>query len=154
VQSDGLLGLVHRFRAGTQDADMRFSFLPPLSQATAALGAILAETLGGSWSGEPREALVSFGVARPLRPMRFARPLLFGDYAVTDLNVRTSDWRGDHALPTDESDGDPGEMVVTGARRGMRPLYRMTLGRDRLSNCSSLTYSKPRQQLILACAPA
>mgnify|MGYP000894234712 CR=1 FL=1 len=153
VESENMLGLVHRFRVRTQDAIMRFSFLPPDSQVTAALGAILAEAQGGDWNGEAREAPILFGVVRPLRPMRFARPLMVGGYGVAEINVRTSDWRGDHALPADEDEGDPSEMVVTGQRRGMRPLYRMTLGRDRLAACSSLLYSRPRQQLVLTCSP-
>lgn len=142
-------GLFHPLTLGGQTIMLQFSTFQPLSLATASAGAHLAATLGGEWDGEDREAVIEFGVSRPIRPMRLATPLALDGFALTRLFVRTRDHRGGYQLPADPSD-DPDEIVVTGSRQRAR--LALTIGLDRLSLCSSLEYHRPTRRLTLHCA--
>jgi hypothetical protein len=145
-------GLFMPITNGGQTIQVQFSTLQPLTLATASTGALLAASLDGSWSGEPRDALIEFGVSRPVRPMRLARPLAFADFALDGLNVRTGDHRGAYELPSDAS-ADPDEIVVTGNLSRQRARLTMTIGLDRLDRCSSLIYERPTRTLTMRCLP-
>jgi hypothetical protein len=64
--------------------------------------------------------------------------------------VRTGDNRGDLSLPPDP-DADPGEILAAGASR-QRAYYALTIGMDRLSQCSSLVWDNRGRMLTLNCA--
>jgi len=83
--------------------------------------------------------------------MAFSRPLLVGNLAIDRALVRTSDFRGNRALPTDP-DADPSEVVVTGQGRRTRALFTAILGADILSRCSSLTYVGVARTLTMRCS--
>ena len=128
-----------------------FSLFRPRSIATAAAGAVIATENGGTWSGETSEEMISFGIARPVRPMHLERPLLLGGIALPDLVVRTADHRGNFALPSDQ-EADSGEVVVTGQTRSrQRASLSLTIGLDRLGSCTSATYRKAGRLLRLRC---
>lgn len=145
-------GLAVPVAVGAQTVGVQFSTLQPASLATASAGAHLAAELGGAWDGDDREARIEFGVSRPVRPMRFARPLALGGFGVDRMLVRTRDHRGAFQLPSDGSE-DPDEIVVTGNVARQRARLFLTVGLDRLSACSSLTYERATKRLILRCAP-
>jgi hypothetical protein len=143
-------GLVHRYAVGQDVIGVDFSPVRPTSIATAAAGALLAAQHGGSWSGEIDQQVISFGIERPVRAMSLERPLMLHGLDVRRFLVRTSDHRGAHTLPSDAPE-DAGEIVVTGRSR-QQPSTALTIGLDRLSSCSSLTYRKATRLLILRCA--
>lgn len=146
-------GLYHRYAPGGEPVAVQVSVHRPVSVATAAAGAVLARAHGGSWDGADERRTVSFGIARPVRPMALAAPLLIEDLAVERFLVRTRDHRGGFDLPSD-GPPDPEEIVVTGAVRGQPPRLTLVLGRDQLAGCSSLTYRRAERRLVARCAPA
>jgi hypothetical protein len=145
-------GLYFPLVLGERTLAVEFSLLQPFSLATASSGAHLAATLGGAWTGEARDGLIKFGVTRPLRPMRLERPLELGSFRLSNLLVRTADHRGNFQLPPDAAQ-DPDEIVVTANVQRQRARLFMTVGRDRLSACSSLSYASATKTLTLRCLP-
>lgn len=129
---------------------VEFSLIQPRSIATASAGALLAEHYGGGWAGEPSDTLIKFGVSRPARPLHFERPLAVGGVSLPGLLVRTGDHRGGFQLPSDST--DPDEIVVTAESRQRARLF-MAVGRDRLSSCSRLVYTRATRTLAMTCLP-
>jgi hypothetical protein len=155
VRQGGLMGLVYRHRLGDRDVDVQFRPIQPITQASAAVGALLGQLHNGTWSAAPREELITMGVSRPVRPMRLATPLSLNGFMVHELLIRI-DYRGNYVLPADPpavvEAGDPNEVVVVGRSRGRgRAAFRLTFGADQLSGCSSITYSKTSELLTLVC---
>ena len=145
-------GLSYPLTLGEQVVRVQFSLVKPDSMATAAAGALLASTYGGGWTGEARDQLIEFGVVRPVRPLVLQRPAELNGFGFSSFLVRTSDNRGNLDLPP-EPDADPSEIVVTGSNgRRSRAVYSLTLGRDRLSACSSLVWDNRSRQLTLRCS--
>lgn len=153
VEEVSTLGLIFHHRIGERAIMTRFSPLLRTSQASAAAAALLAQTHGGTWDGEPTEEPVMFGIARPVRPMRFAAPVSLNGFATERLHVRTADFRGREVLPP-ESEQDANEIVVTATTGRSRAEYRLTFGQDRLSACSSISYNRRVKQLTLSCRAA
>ncbi len=116
--------------------------------ATAGAGAALAAGLGGQFSGAADKAEVAFGIDRPVRTMRLARPLQIGPLSFGSLDVRIGD-NGSIAGISD-ADADPEEIVVT-ARGGNRR-DTLIVGRDELARCSSIVFDKPAKQIRLTCS--
>jgi hypothetical protein len=145
------LGLTATLNAGDRPVAVQFALFAPDSLATAAAGALLAAAHDGAWTGAVRRQAIRFGVERPARPMRLARPAALAGFRFDRLVVRTSDNRGDLALPADP-DADPGEILVTGASR-QRAYYALTIGMDRLAQCSSLVWDNRGGTLTLNCLP-
>lgn len=137
-------------RLGDEEIAVRFSPEAARSFASASAGAILADHHGGTWAGEPFPHLIGLGVSRPVRPLKFARPLSLGGLPIRDMLVRTTDYRGQYALPTDAPQ-DPSEIVVTGKAQKSRPVLLAAIGMDHLSSCSSISYSQSTRRLSLVC---
>lgn len=57
-------GLYYAFRLGEDMMRVQFSLIKPISLATAAAGARLADLFEGHWIGEPQEQMIEFGVSR------------------------------------------------------------------------------------------
>lgn len=145
-------GIIYPLQLGDRRIAVEFSLLQPHSFTTASAGAHFASFHGGEWAGEARPGLVKFGIERPMRPMRFTRPLDIGGLALAELLVRTGDHRGNFQLPPDAQQ-DPDEIVVTGNVARTRARLFLTVGRDRLDRCSSLTYARATKILTLRCLP-
>lgn len=145
-------GLYHRYTPGGEPVAVHISVHRPASVATAAAGAVIARNHDGSWAGDDERRPVSFGIARPVRPMALGAPLLIEDLPVERFLVRTLDHRGDFDLPSD-GPPDPEEIVVTAALRGQPPRLNLVVGRDQLARCSSLTYQRAGQRLVARCRP-
>lgn len=115
--------------------------------ATAGAGAALAEGLGGQFYGGADRAEVAFGIQRPVRAMRLARPLSVGPLTIEQLFVRTGDNGSVAGIP--DADADPEEIVVT-ARGGNRRDV-LIIGRDQLDQCSSIVFDKKAKAIRLSC---
>jgi hypothetical protein len=107
---------------------------------------------GGTWAGDAREEPLDFGVVRPVRPLTLARGLPITGLGLGKLLVRTQDHRGSAQLPA-ENGPDPDEIVVTANSR-QKPRYILTLGRDWLASCSSMTWDNRLRVLALSCRAA
>lgn len=147
-------GLFHPYPVGEESVKFQFSVLRPYSMATAAAGSVLSVLHGGRWTGDAREQLIRYGVTRPVRPFSLERPVSLSGFEIDDFLVRTSDNRGRYQLAADGV-ADPEELVVTARRASrQRPSFVVTLGRDRLSACSSITYDNLPRRIILRCRPS
>jgi hypothetical protein len=146
-------GLRHKVEVGGETVWVSFSPPAPRSIATAATGAHLATTNDGHWTGEPERIKVELGIGRPGRPMEIRKPLDMNGLANSGFLVRTADYRGKFQLPTDppDPDVDPDEVVVTAQKNSGAARLWLTLGKDTLGGCSSITYDKRRNMLTLYC---
>lgn len=143
------------FAALTVDGEpMRVRFDPRRpTTATAGAGVALARAQGGALEGSPTTTDIAWGVRRPVRTLRLERPLIVGPIRLDDLLVRVSDYGGtssiaDAAAPPP----DPDEVVVTAKGKRDRSRDVLTIGRDQLDRCSSLTFDKRARQVRLSCA--
>jgi hypothetical protein len=142
-------GLTHRLPLGGQQLIVQLTPHKPDSIATAAGGSLIAQHHGGAWAGEARSQSISFGVLRPVRPLALGRALPIAALDLTRLLVRTHDNRGNAQLPA-EGGADPDEIVVTANSR-QKPRYVLSLGRDWLAPCSSMTWDNRTRLLALSC---
>lgn len=147
---DGLWSVTSEHMIGGKKVAVHFLLLAPQSLFTASAGALVADQQGGTWAGAAVAYPLALGVTRPARPMTFARPLMLNGLAVGGALVRTSDFVGHYALPSDP-DADPGEIVVTGKGGGSHARLDIILGRDNLAACSSITYESRTRLLTLQC---
>lgn len=143
-------GLFHDLTIGGQAITFRISTIRTDSIATAAAGALLAAHHGGAWAGEPGEQMIKYGVMRPVRPMSFTRAPSIAGVPMQRVTIRTSDNRGNAALPADAG-ADPDEIVVTGSNGRQRPRYHVSLGLDWLASCSSLSWDNRARRMTLSC---
>lgn len=133
-------------------APMRIRFDPhhPRTLATAGAGVRLAAALDGRIGGETESLEIAFGIRRPVRTLRLARPLAIGPLTIATLGVRTSDFG--NASSIREEGGDPDEIIVTAGRRRNLRRDRISLGADSLARCSSILFDKRARQIRLTCA--
>jgi hypothetical protein len=130
----------------------RLSFSRPRTTAPAAAVAVIARHHGGTLGTERGVEEIGFGVMRPVRPFRLARPLPVGALSVPAMMARTADFRGDHKLALPRPEGEDGEIVVAGQTPSQDSLYRITLGLDVLGRCSAASYSRASRTIRLRCA--
>ncbi|MGJ3648496.1 hypothetical protein ACLB0R_08490 [Sphingomonas sp. GlSt437] len=136
---------------GLADRKLHVLFDPHRARsiATAGAGQALASALGGQLSGDRGRTQVAFGIERPVRSMRLARPLVVGPLRLNEITVRISD-NGTTAGIAD-ADADPEEIVVTAKGGGDRRDF-IILGADVLSRCSSIVFDKPQRAIRLTCS--
>jgi hypothetical protein len=152
---EGTADAAYIHKVGGKEIEVRFLLDTPRSMLSAAAGALLAEHHGGAWSGEAFDQPIALGVSRPVRPMRFSRPIVLGGLPVDQMLVRTSDYRGKYVLPSSTIDAseDASQIVVTGKRAKSRAALNAIIGNDYLSRCSSITYSRNKRLLTMRCKP-
>ena len=143
-------GLRYKARVGEETVWVNFAPHRPLSVATAAAGAHLADMREGRWNGEPELVRIELGIDRPGRPMALRKPFDIGGLTSDSFMVRTADYRGRFQLPPDE-EPDPDEIVVRGKTKSGDARLMLTLGQDVLGDCSSITHDKKRKMLTLRC---
>ncbi|MEL7728539.1 hypothetical protein AAG612_03275 [Citromicrobium bathyomarinum] len=136
-----------------QNIDVRFLLSGPRSMATTATGAYLAETYGGSWDGPRRAHPILYGVERPVRPMRFARPVSFGGILFQNPLVRMRDYQGEDLLPQD-APSEETTITVQGVGERTSAEHFVYVAYDILGQCSSITYVRATRNLTLVCPPA
>lgn len=138
-----------RVTLGGRDIAVLFDPQHARTLATAGAGSAIAAALGGQLSGEQGQAEVAFGINRPIRTLRLARPLAIGPLGFEAIAVRIGD-AGSVAGIAD-ADADPDEVVVTAKGEGRRRDV-VIVGRDALARCSSVVFDKPARLIRLTCA--
>lgn len=156
IVRETLISTVVRFRIGRREVRLGFAPERPVSIATAAAGALLAETHGGTLAEavERHPVRLATGVLRPVRAMQLSRPLSIGGLTLSSLLVRTRDFGGDTHLPgLDAAEGEaaPDEVVVTARAERSPALYYIMLGADALSPCSTIIFDNVRNRVELSC---
>lgn len=147
-------------RAFYLGADVRRRRALPL--ATASTAADLAAVLGGRLEGPVWQEEIAMGFRRPVRRMRFDRPLEVGPFRLAEVAVRVRDsdaadglsrlGRGQQALR--EVGEDPAEILVRGRNAGRQSVVRaLVLSRTQLEafGCTRLIIDKRQRLFILAC---
>lgn len=143
----GLFGLIS---VEGSPVRVRFDLRAPTT-ATASVGMMLSRAHDGTVEGGASLSEVSFGVRRPVRTLRLARPLVVGPLSVGRLLVRVADHGDASTIGERRGPRDPDEVVVTGRRKRDRSRDHIVLGRDQLDRCSSITFDKPARQVRLSC---
>lgn len=125
----------------------------PISVASVAAAALLAQAGGGRISGPVHRTPIAYGVARPVRTLVLDRPVMIAGAPLASLDVRVFDWTGTAQLPPDaDASADTG-AVVTGSRGRQRGWPILKLGRDALAGCASISW-QPQGKLISLTCPA
>jgi len=129
----------------------------PHNLVTAPTATFLATHLDGGFTHEPESAVaMRFGVTRPVRMMRLARPLEIGNLEVSRFAVRYQDY-GSTERVGEVAEGDPrfdkGRIVVSRRKGEGRPDMLTRIGAEQLSACSRLTYDLAASVIELACTP-
>lgn len=137
-----------KITVGGRDVTVLFDPQHQRTLATAGAGSAIAAALGGQLAGEQSQAEVAFGIMRPIRTLRLARPLAIGPLAFDAIAVRIGD-AGSVAGIAD-ADADPDEVVVT-AKSESRRRDVVIVGRDALARCSSIVFDKPAKAIRLTC---
>jgi hypothetical protein len=116
---------------------------------TAPTGNLLAQTFSGTVTSERKETKIQYDIVRPVRRIVLARPLEISGLKISDVMVRVSDF-GDASQIPEGQEVDENEIVVTGKSK-KKAIHRLTLGRQFLSACSSLTYDFKAKLIRLSC---
>jgi hypothetical protein len=125
----------------------------PRSIANAGAGKRLAALFGGTLSGQATPAIITFGIARPVRTLTLDRPFPIGHLQLSALAMRVADGGSIRDIPeADAPKGDPDEVVVVAKGKHDPKRDRLMLGADALSGCSSILFDKPAQQIRLSCS--
>jgi hypothetical protein len=127
-----------------------FNLLRNETLVTASTGVLIAENYQGGFAGEGVSTMIRYGVERPTRPLKLKQAMDIGGLPLDQMLVRVSDF-GDASQIADTADIDQDEIVVTAASK-KKPRYMMTLGRDFLSLCSTLTFDAKAKQVQMSCA--
>ena len=154
IVRETLIATVVRFRVGGQEVRLGFAPQRPVSVATAAAGALLAETHGGALGAQRERIVLAAGIERPVRPMRLARPLSVEGLSIASLLVRTRDFGGETSLPgleADDAETSADEVVVTARADASPAVYYIMLGADALAPCSSITFDNLHRRVELSC---
>jgi hypothetical protein len=116
---------------------------------TAPTGNLLAQTFSGNLTDERKETRIQYDIMRPVRKMILARPFEVSGLKISEVMVRVSDF-GDATQIPEGKEVDESEIVVTGKSKN-KAVHRLTLGRQFLSACSSLTYDFKAKLIRLSC---
>ena len=134
----------------------RVRFAPHVTRSYVGAGSALrlATALGGRVEGAAEPVTIAFGIARPVRAMSVARPLVVGTLSLTRIGVRTAEGGGAAAIQEAGAatpEADPDEVVVTARSKHKPRPGIVVLGADVLARCSSITFDKPAKQVRLTC---
>lgn len=124
---------------------------------TAPTATFLATHLDGGFTPEPPGAVhMRFGVHRPFRMMRIARPLEVGSLPVQRFAVRYEDY-GSTERVGEVADNDPrfekGSITVSRRKQQGSPDMLTRIGSEELAHCSALTYDLAARVIELSCLP-
>ena len=119
------------------------------NSATAAAAADIADISGGQFVGKPWHEVVALGVERPVRRVILAREFVVGPFRLASLVARTTDYGDTSTIP--DADADQSEIVVTAQGKKSKLVRALSIGQDAMAGCSSITFDKPKRQIILSC---
>lgn len=140
------------------DRPIRILFDPyhPRTLATAPAAVALAKAYAGVMTAETGRQEIAFGIERPYRVMKLARPFAVGALALSRLGVRVTDEDVTGRIAEEgvaAPEPDPDEVVVTAKSTKKPRAGLVVIGADALAACSSLTFDKPAKVVRLACLP-
>lgn len=144
-------GLFGEISVGGVPMKVRFDLHHRLSLASAGAAQRIAAAQGGALTGPVDQAEIAFGIARPVRRMTLATPFAIGPLTLNTLHVRVSDYGNAATIRDADVTPDPDEIVVTGKKKRDPARDRLSIGRDALDHCSSITFDKPAKRIRLAC---
>lgn len=147
----GYGGVGTEVKIGNQLVFVEWALAKRHNGATAAAGAVLASAYEGQFVGRAFSDALAFGVVRPVRQMVLARPFALGPLRLGTIITRTTDYGDTSHIPDADAHADPGEITVTARGKASRALYHLEIGSEALAGCSSLTFDKPRRQILLSC---
>ncbi len=156
VDGGGLLGKLSgtfaQITIGGQPIRVRFDPYHPRTTVTANAATLIAQAQRGTLAGLTAPVEIAFGIARPVRMMTLATPLLVGPLALSSLGVRTTDVGNAAAIPdADAPPPDPDEIVVVAKGKRDANRDRLTIGADLLDRCSAIVFDKPTKQIRVTC---
>jgi hypothetical protein len=145
-------------KVGEKDVFVRFNPLRQHSIASAGTAQVMVSVYKGQWSGEEGSEMIDFGIARPVRELSLSVPLKVGGVSISKMLVRDFRQVTGVAEKNIQNDADPNEVVlpevsVTAQNSKTKPVYNLTLGRDVLGQCDSVSFDKTSKQIQLSCAP-
>jgi hypothetical protein len=149
----GRLGIGTTVKTDKEKIQFQFSLQRDETLVSAPTGNWLAENRGGKFTGPAKSTLTYFGIERPTRPMQLEAAISVGDFLLSGVEVRVSDY-GDATGIAEQgaaADGDSEEIIVTGKRDKDVDL-RITAGRAFLKGCSSLLYDFDKREIAISCA--
>ncbi len=147
-----LSGTFAQITIGGQPIRVRFDPYHPRTTVTANAATLIAQAQRGTLAGLTAPVEIAFGIARPVRMMTLATPLLVGPLALSSLGVRTTDVGNAAAIPdADAPPPDPDEIVVVAKGKRDANRDRLTIGADLLDRCSAIVFDKPAKQIRLTC---
>ncbi|MFS0738438.1 hypothetical protein ABC347_15440 [Sphingomonas sp. 1P06PA] len=150
LQASGESGQYVRVRTAGGTLFARFTLRWPETVATAASGSMLARAGGGRFEGPGLMTAQAFGIARPARMMRLARPVDITGFAIDHAIVRQADFRGQNRLPSDKPRAD--DIAVRGRAASPQSAWpALTIGRDRLDRCDRIEIRRMPPEIILSC---
>ena len=132
---------------------LRFDPHHPRSLANASAAVALAASNAGVMTAETGRQEIAFGIERPYRMMKLARPLTIGGLSLAGIGVRVTDGNIAGRIAEEGAAAeaaDPDEVVVT-AKKGKPPVHQLILGADALAGCSSIVFDKPAREVRLTC---
>lgn len=144
-------GLFGEITVGGAPMKVRFDLQHRLSYASAGAAQRISTAQNGALNGPIEQAEIAFGIARPVRRMTLAVPLAIGPLALNTLHVRVSDFGDASTIRDADAPPDPEEIIVTGRKKPDPARDRLSIGRDQLERCSSLTFDKPAKRIRLSC---
>jgi hypothetical protein len=152
----GRIGIGTTIKTLDEKIQFQFSLSRDETMVSAPTGNWMAENLNGKFVGPAKSALVYFGVERPMRPMRLETPIAVGDFAISNVDVRVSDYGDATGIAEEDgkakaNDKDGEEIIVTGKREKDVDL-RVIAGRGFLKGCSSLLYDFDKREVVVSCA--
>ena len=142
---------------GDRDISVGFSFLQPDNSITASAALRIADGYVGRYAGEAVTSLSVSGRERQLRRMVLQKPLPVGPLAVTEMQVRVSDWGSAGRIKpvgTIDPPEDPNDVKVVARFVREETFERLMLGAEQLRRCSSIVVDFRAREIRLTCAPA
>ena len=143
-------------RVGKRRLLMIFSLDRDENLVTAPTANFLAATFdGGFVNGSDGIAVMGFGIERPTRSMRLARPIMLGKLVIDELAVRLEDYgKANRVGEIGEHDPQfqPDHITVSRRKVRNRPDLLTRVGRSQIAHCSRLTYDFAKLEIRLSCA--
>lgn len=117
----------------------------PQSATSATGGQLFERNAGAVRVGGVRDVEIAFGIPGPMQRYRLPRPATIGAVRLSEVDVRTT--RG---APTD--DPDPDEIVVQAKSKKPPSLIILSVGREALASCGSITFDRRARTLGFDCS--
>ena len=148
----GRYGMGTTVKAADQKIMFQFSLERPETLVSAPTGNWLAENFGGTLSGPPKSTLIYYGIERPTRSMVLATEIPVGDFRLSNVDVRVTDYGNASGIAEQGIQADDTQEIIVTGKRDKDIDLRIVAGRGFLSGCSSLLYDLEKREIAVSCA--